>query len=48
MPAVSDEENPRQREPNWVDRWMLNVSAAGVLAVIFYGWQAWLAKWTHP
>ena len=44
MPATNGEKNPRQPEPNWVDKWMLYVSVVRVLAVIFYGWQAWLAN----
>jgi hypothetical protein len=40
MPATNGEENPRQREPNWVDKWMLYVSIAGVIAVIFYAVEA--------
>jgi len=44
MPTTNDDENPSQPEPNWVDKWMLYVSAAGVVAVVFYGWQAWVAN----
>ncbi|MGA7873192.1 MAG: hypothetical protein WCA22_20065 [Candidatus Binatus sp.] len=40
MPASDDEQNPRQPEPNWVDKWILYVSVAGVVAVIFYAGEA--------
>jgi hypothetical protein len=44
MPAAYGEEDPRQTEPNWVDKWAFYVSVVGVLAVAFYGWQAWVAN----
>ena len=40
MPATNGEENSHQPEPNWVDKWMLYISAAGVVAVLFYACEA--------
>jgi hypothetical protein len=44
MEAATGRENPRQRQPNWVDKWTFYFSVLGVVAVCFYGYQAWVAN----
>jgi hypothetical protein len=44
MPLTRDNQNPHQADPNWVDVWTLVISAAGLIAVIFYGYQALVAN----
>jgi hypothetical protein len=44
MPVENFDVPSASQQPNWVDKLMLCVNAVGVLAVAFYGWQAWVAN----